>query len=45
MSNIIDKFLNFLEKEVAPPVKKDLKWLQKTITEDLETLTKEKKKI
>ena len=42
-NKIIDKILNFLEKEIAPPIKKDLKWLGKTITEDLEKLTKEKK--
>ena len=42
-NKIIDKFLNFIEKEVAPPIKKDLTWLKKTISEDLEKLTKEKK--
>ena len=41
--NIVDKLFNFLEKEITPPIKKDLKWLGKTITEDLEKLTKEKK--
>ena len=41
--NILDKLFNFLEKEVAPPIKKDLKWLSKTITKDLEKLTTEKK--
>ena len=41
--NIVDKLFNFLEKEVAPPIKKDLKWLSKTITTDLEKLTTEKK--
>ncbi len=41
--NIVDKLFNFLEKEVAPPIKKDLKWLSKTITKDLEKLTTEKK--
>ena len=42
-NDIIDKFLNFLKKEVSPPIKKDLTWLSKAIIEDLETLTKEKK--
>ena len=42
-NDIIDKFLNFLKKEVSPPIKKDLKSLSKAIIEDLETLTKEKK--
>ena len=41
--NIVDKLFNFLEKEVAPPIKKDLKLLGKTITKDLEKLTTEKK--
>ena len=44
-NKIIDKFLNFLEKEVAPPIKKDIAWLGKNITEDLEKLTKDKKKL
>tara|TARA_X000000368_G_C22815014_1_gene616388 strand:- start:333 stop:500 length:168 start_codon:yes stop_codon:yes gene_type:complete len=39
----IDKFLNFLKKEISPTVKKDFKWLGKAIIEDLEKLTKEKK--
>ena len=43
-NNIIDKFLNFIEKEVVPPIKKDFTWLSKTITKDLEKLTKDKKK-
>ena len=43
-NKIIDKILNFLEKEVTPPIKKDLKWLRKTITKDLKMLTKEKKR-
>ncbi len=42
-NNIIDKFLNFIEKEVVPPIKKDFTWLSKTITKDLEKLTKDKK--
>ena len=42
-NKIIDKFLNFIEKEVVPPIKKDFTWLNKTITKDLEKLTKEKK--
>ena len=40
---IIDKFLKFIEKDVAPTVKNDFKWLSKAITKDLEKLTKEKK--
>ena len=40
---IVDKIFNFLEKEVVPPIKKDLKRLSKTITKDLEKLTTEKK--
>ena len=42
-NKIIDKFLKFIEKDVAPPIKKDFKWLGKAITKDLEKLTKEKK--
>ena len=42
-NDIIDKFLNFLKKEVSPPIKKDFKWLSKALIEDLEKLTKEKK--
>ena len=42
-NKIIDKFLNFIEKEVVPPIKKDFTWLSKTITKDLKKLTKEKK--
>ena len=41
--DILDKFLNFLKKEVSPPIKKDFTWLGKIISEDLENLTKEKK--
>ena len=40
--NIIDKLFNFLEKEIAPPIKKDFTWLSKVIIEDLKKLTKEK---
>ena len=40
---IIDKFLNFIEKEVVPPIKKDFTWLSKAITKDLKKLTKDKK--
>ena len=43
-NNIIDKFLNFIEKEVVPPIKKDFTWLSKSITKDLEKLTKDNKK-
>ena len=42
-NKIIDKFLNFIEKDVAPTIKKDFTWLGKTITKDLEKLTKDKK--
>ena len=40
--DILDKFFNFLKKEVSPPIKKDFTWLGKIINEDLEKLTKEK---
>ena len=43
-NKIIDKFLNFLEKEVVPPIKKDIAWLGKSITKDLEKITKGKVK-
>ena len=42
-NDIIDKFINFIKKEVSPPIKKDFTWLSKVINEDLEKLTKEKK--
>ena len=42
-NKIIDKFLNFIEKDVAPTIIKDFTWLGKTITKDLEKLTKDKK--
>ena len=42
-NDILNKFFNFLKKEVSPPVKKDFTWLSKIISEDLEKLTKEKK--
>ena len=42
-NDIIDKFINFIKKEVSPPIKKDLKWLSEAINEDLQKLTKEKK--
>ena len=42
-NDILDKFFNFLKKEVSPPIKKDFTWLGKIIKEDLEKLTKEKK--
>ncbi len=41
--DILDKFFNFLKKEVSPPIKKDFTWLGQIINEDLEKLTKEKK--
>ena len=40
---IIDKFLKFIEKNISPTIKKDFTWLAKTITKDLEKLTKDKK--
>ena len=42
-NKIIDKFLNFIEIDVSPTIKKDFTWLQKTLTKDLEKLTKNKK--
>ena len=42
-NDILNKFFNFLKKEVSPPIKKDFTWLGKIISEDLEKLTKEKK--
>ena len=42
-NKIINKFLKFIEKDVMPPIKKDFTWLAKTITKDLEKLTKDKK--
>ena len=40
---LIDKFLKFIEKDVAPTIKKDFTWLGKAITKDLIKLTKDKK--
>ena len=40
-NKIIDKLLKFIEKNVTPSIKEDFKWLGKTITKDLEKLTKE----
>ena len=42
-NKIINKFLKFIEKDVMPPIKKDFAWLSKTITNDLEKHTKDKK--
>ena len=42
-NKIIDKFLNFIEKDVVPPIKKDFKWLNMAITNDLKKLIKNKK--
>ena len=42
-NDILDKFFNFIKKEVSPPIKKDFTWLAQIINEDLEKLTKEKK--
>ena len=41
-NDILDKFFNFLKKEVSPPIKKDFTWLGQIINEDLEKITKEK---
>ena len=41
-NEILDKFFNFLKKEVSPPIKNDFTWLGKIINEDLKKLTKEK---
>ena len=43
-NKIIDKFLKFIEMDVSPTIKKDFTWLRKTLTKDLEKLTKNKKK-
>ena len=42
-NKIINKFLNVLYKDFSPSIKEDFKWLKKSIIEDLEYLTKEKK--
>ena len=42
-NKIIDKFLNFIEKDVASTIKKDFTWLAKSITKDVEKLTNKKK--
>ena len=42
-NDILNKFFNFLKKEISPPIKKDFTRLSKIINEDLEMLTKEKK--
>ena len=42
-NKIIDKFLKFIEMDVSPTIKKDFTWLRKTLTKDLEKLTKNKK--
>ena len=42
-NKIIDKFLKFIEKDVSPTIKKDFTWLRKTLTKDLEKLTKNTK--
>ena len=42
-NKILDKFLKFIEMEVSPTIKKDFTWLRKTLTKDLEKLTKNKK--
>ena len=41
-NKIIDRFLKFIEKDVAPTIKKDFQWLNKAIIKDLDELTKEK---
>ena len=40
-NKIINNFIKFIEKNVTPSIKKDFKWLEKAITEDLEKITKE----
>ena len=42
-NKIIDKFLKYIEKNIVPTIKEDFIWLGKSITKDLEKLTKEKK--
>ena len=37
-NDILNKFFNFLKKDVSPPIKKDLKWLSEAINEDLQKL-------
>ena len=41
-NKIIDKFLKFIEIDVAPTIKKDFTWLVKAINKDLKKLTKDK---
>ena len=41
---MINKIFKFVEKKLVPPLKQDLKWISKTLKEDLETLTTNKKK-
>ena len=41
-NKIIDKFLKFIEMDVAPTIKKDFTWLVKAINKDLKKLTKDK---
>ena len=41
-NNIIDKFFKFIEKDMSTIIKKDLSWLGKTITQNLDKLTKGK---
>jgi len=41
---IVNKFLNFLEKEMLPPIKRDFSWFNQILAEDLEKLTKSNKK-
>ena len=41
-NKILDKFLKFIEMDVSPTIKKDFTWLKKTLTKDLEKLTKKK---
>ena len=42
-NKIIDKLLKFIEMDVFPTIKKDFIWLRRTLTKDLEKLTKNKK--
>tara|TARA_B110000014_G_C19528067_1_gene283501 strand:+ start:119 stop:331 length:213 start_codon:yes stop_codon:yes gene_type:complete len=42
-NKIIDKVLNFIEKDLIPPIKKDFTCLSKAISKDIKKLTKDKR--
>ena len=42
-NKIIDKVLNFIEKDLMPPIKKDFTCLSKAISKDIKKLTKDKR--